>query len=53
MKLYLSSYRIPTPNDLAQLLGKLFNEVSVALVPFAILPHLDNPEFAEGRGIKE
>lgn len=32
MKLYLSSYRIPTPNDLAQLLGKPLNEVSVALI---------------------
>lgn len=35
MKLYLSSYRIPTPNDLAQLLGKPLEEVSVALIPNA------------------
>lgn len=35
MKLYLSSYRIPTPNDLARLLGKSLDEVSVALIPNA------------------
>jgi len=35
MKLYLSSYRIPTPNDLSELLGKSLNEVSVALIPNA------------------
>lgn len=35
MKLYLSSYRIPTPNDLAELLGKSLEEVSVALIPNA------------------
>ena len=35
MKLYLSSYRIPTPDDLAQLLGKPLREVSVALIPNA------------------
>jgi dipeptidase E len=32
MKLYLSSYRIPTPNDLEKLLGKPFNQTSVALI---------------------
>lgn len=35
MKLYLSSYRIPTPDDLAQLLGKPLDKVSVALIPNA------------------
>jgi len=35
MKLYLSSYRIPTPDDLAALLDKPLKEVSVALVPNA------------------
>lgn len=35
MKLYLSSYRIPTPNDLAMLLNKPLEEVSVALIPNA------------------
>lgn len=35
MKLYLSSYRIPTPNDLAELLGKSLDGVSVALIPNA------------------
>lgn len=35
MKLYLSSYRIPTPNDLAWLLGKPLEEISVALIPNA------------------
>jgi dipeptidase E len=35
MKLYLSSYRIPTPSDLAQLLGKPLDEISVALIPNA------------------
>jgi len=35
MKLYLSSYRIPTPDDLSFLLGKPLNEVSVALIPNA------------------
>lgn len=35
MKLYLSSYRIPTPNDLARLLGKSLGEISVALIPNA------------------
>jgi dipeptidase E len=32
MKLYLSSYRIPTPKDLERLLGKPLTEVSVALI---------------------
>jgi dipeptidase E len=32
MKLYLSSYRIPTPNDLAELLGKPLGGASVALI---------------------
>ena len=32
MKLYLSSFRIPTPNDLAKLLGKPLNQTSVALI---------------------
>ena len=35
MKLYLSSYRIPTPNDLSELLGKPLQSVSVALIPNA------------------
>lgn len=35
MKLYLSSYRIPTPNDLTNLLGKPLKNVSVALIPNA------------------
>ena len=35
MKLYLSSYRIPTPSDLAQLLGKPLEQVMVALIPNA------------------
>lgn len=32
MKLYLSSYRIPTPKDLEDLLGKSLQECSVALI---------------------
>lgn len=32
MKLYLSSYRIPTPSDLEKLLGKPLNQTSVALI---------------------
>lgn len=32
MKLYLSSYRIPTPSDLEELLGKPLNQTSVALI---------------------
>jgi dipeptidase E len=35
MKLYLSSFRIPVPNELASLLGKPLSEVSVALIPNA------------------
>lgn len=35
MKLYLSSYRIPMPDDLKTLLGKPLSEVSVALIPNA------------------
>jgi dipeptidase E len=35
MKLYLSSYRIPTPDDLAKLLGKPLHDTSVALIPNA------------------
>lgn len=35
MKLYLSSYRIPTPDDLALLLDKPLDKVSVALIPNA------------------
>ncbi len=35
MKLYLSSYRIPTPDDLAKLLGKPLRSTSVALIPNA------------------
>jgi dipeptidase E len=35
MKLYLSSYRIPTPNDIAELLGKPLTSVAVALIPNA------------------
>jgi len=32
MKLYVSSYRIPTPSDLAELLGKPLQDVSVGLI---------------------
>jgi len=32
MKLYLSSYRIPTPDDLAQLLGKPLKDTTVAFI---------------------
>jgi dipeptidase E len=35
MKLYLSSIGIPIPDDLANLLGKPLNSVSVALIPNA------------------
>lgn len=35
MKLYLSSYRIPTLSDLEELLGKPLTEASVALIPNA------------------
>jgi len=35
MKLYLSSIEIPTPDDLAQLLGKPLSETSVAIIPNA------------------
>lgn len=42
VKLYLSSYRIPAPDDLVLRLGKPLEEVSVALVPNAIV---------EGKGI--
>lgn len=32
MKLYLSSYRIPTPNELVRLIGKPMSRIKVALV---------------------
>lgn len=35
MKLYLSSYRIPTPDDLARLIGKNFADTKAALIPNA------------------
>lgn len=35
MKLYLSSYRIPTPNELSKLLGKPLAGTTVALIPNA------------------
>jgi dipeptidase E len=35
MKLYLSSYRIPVPEALAQLVGKPLGEIKVALIPNA------------------
>ena len=35
MKLYLSSYRIPVPDELRKLLGKPLGETSVALIPNA------------------
>jgi dipeptidase E len=35
MKLYLSSIQIPTPSDLAELLGKPLSESTVALIPNA------------------
>jgi len=35
MKLYLSSIEIPTPDDLAQLVGKPLGDISVAIIPNA------------------
>jgi dipeptidase E len=35
MKLYLSSIEIPTPDDLAQLVGKSLSDISVAIIPNA------------------
>ena len=35
MKLYLSSIRIPTPEDLSELIGKSLDSVTVALIPNA------------------
>lgn len=35
MKLYLSSYRIPTPRDLIDLIGKEKKDIKVALIPNA------------------
>lgn len=35
MKLYLSSYRIPTPDDLAQLIGKQPRDTKMAIIPNA------------------
>lgn len=35
MKLYLSSYRIPTPDALADLVGKPLNEIHMAVIPNA------------------
>lgn len=35
MRLYLSSYRIPTPDDLEKLIGKPLKMTSVALIPNA------------------
>ncbi len=35
MKMYLSSYRIPVVDRLAQLVGKPVNEISIALIPNA------------------
>ena len=35
MKLYLSSYRVPTPDDLFKLVGKQPQEIKVALIPNA------------------
>lgn len=32
MKLYLSSYRVPTPNDLSELVGKPFTDMKIALI---------------------
>ncbi|HPR10270.1 MAG TPA: Type 1 glutamine amidotransferase-like domain-containing protein [Candidatus Saccharibacteria bacterium] len=34
-KLYLSSYRLPTPDDLIELIGKPAGEISVAIIPNA------------------
>jgi len=42
MKLYLSSYRIPTPNDLAGLLGKPLSDCRLAVIPNAKDYHLPN-----------
>ncbi len=35
MKLYLSSYRVPTPNDLFELVGKNPDKIKIALIPNA------------------
>lgn len=35
MKLYLSSYRVPTPHDLIELVGKPARQIKVALIPNA------------------
>lgn len=35
MKLYLSSYRVPTPKDLIDLVGKPAEQIKVALIPNA------------------
>lgn len=35
MKLYLSSYRIPTPQDFQELAGKPLHELKIALIPNA------------------
>jgi dipeptidase E len=60
MKLYLSSYRIPTPNDLEELLGKPLNQTTVALIANAKDYYTERPrnftvsEFAkymEGLGL--
>lgn len=35
MKLYLSSYRLPVPNELCNLVGKQFEQIKIALIPNA------------------
>lgn len=43
MKLYLSSIDVPTPNDLADLLGKPLSKISVALIPNAKDYYVERP----------
>lgn len=43
MKLYLSSYRIPTPEDLFKLVGEDPHDISVALIPNAMDYYAERP----------
>lgn len=53
MKLYLSSYRIPTPSDLEKLLGKPLNQTSVALIANAKDYYTERPRnFTVGNLVK-
>jgi dipeptidase E len=53
MKLYLSSYRIPSPNDLAKLLGKPLKETSVAFIPNAIDYYIERARNVKVGGVVE